>query len=398
MSRDASVLCEFRKRLLNADAEQLLLDTLLSLVREKGLLKSAVKQRTDSTHVLAAVRALNRVEVVSEAIRHTLEALALAAPDWVCQNADSQWPARYVSRFGHDHSPKSEAQKKALVSTMGADAFALLEPLFSPETPVWMRQMPAVEVLRRIFVQNYQTTPEGITWRESDNIPPAALFISSPFDADAHLARKRTTQWVGYKVHWTETCEKDFPLLITHVETTAGCVADGEVTPSIHRALQKKDLLPHPHIVDTGYLDAALLVASQRDFGVELLGPPRPDVKWQAQAAQGFAAENFSIDWEKRKATCPTGKTSVSWTSALDQRVNEVIKIKFSTRDCSVCPSRELCTRAEKVVPRRTVTLRVQEQHQALLAARARVLATFSPARDRSDHGLSAIIRSPCWH
>jgi transposase len=178
---------------------------------------------------------------------------------------------------------------------------------------------------------------------------------------------------VGYKVHLTETCEEDQPPLITQVQTTAGCVADGEVTPDIHRALQKKDLLPKPHIVDTGYLDAALLVSSRRDFGVELPGPTRPDVKWQAQGAQGFAAENFHLDWDKQAATCPAGKTSMSWTPAVDKRVNEVIKIKFSTRDCGVCPSQEQCTRSAKRRARRTVTVRVREQHEALCAARARV-------------------------
>src|SRR5215204_2257086 len=66
----------------------------------------------------------------------------------------------------------------------------------------------------------------------------ASQFLSSPFDTDAHLGRKNTTGWVGYKVHLTETCEDDAPNLITHVETTAAPTADGDVTPRVHRALQ----------------------------------------------------------------------------------------------------------------------------------------------------------------
>ena len=65
----------------------------------------------------------------------------------------------------------------------------------------------------------------------------------------------------------------------------------------------------------------------------------------------------------------------MSWTPAVDKRVNEVIKIKFSARDCGVCPSREQCTRSMKRTPRRTVTVRVREQHEALCAARARIQA-----------------------
>src|SRR5262249_42393191 len=100
---------------------------------------------------------------------------------------------------------------------------------------------------------------------EKEGIPPSKLFISSPYDTEARYAKKHTTSWVGYKVHLTEACEDDGPHLITNVETTAGPVADGEVTPRIHQALDSKGLLPDLHIVDTGYLDAELLVTSEQD-------------------------------------------------------------------------------------------------------------------------------------
>ena len=117
--------------------------------------------------MLAAVRALNRVELVAEAMRPVLEVLALAAPDWIRQHAFAEWPERYVPRFGHDRSQKSEEQKRELVLTTGADGFALLDLLFAPETPTWLRQIPAVEMLRRIWLQNYHRTPDGILWREA---------------------------------------------------------------------------------------------------------------------------------------------------------------------------------------------------------------------------------------
>ena len=133
--------------------------------------------------------------------------------------------------------------------------------------------------------------------------------------------------WVGYKVHLTETCEPETPNLITDVETDAAPAADGAATPAIHEALRERDLLPGRHLVDTGYLDAELLVVSRRDHGVDLVGPPRPDVKAQARAGEGFAAEHFAIDWERQRATCPEGHTSVSWTPAVDNRTNPVIKL-----------------------------------------------------------------------
>ena len=121
------------------------------------------------------------------------------------------------------------------------------------------------------------------------------------------------------------------PHLITDVETTPGPTADGEMTPVIHAALAQRELLPAIHLVDTGFLDAALLVSSRADYQVDLVGPTRSDYHWQAREGTGFAVAHFQVDWEQQRATCPAGHTSISWTPAVDKRTNQVIKIKFST-------------------------------------------------------------------
>jgi len=177
---------------------------------------------------------------------------------------------------------------------------------------------------------------------------------------------------VGYKVHLTETCEDDGPPLVTHVETTVAATADGAVTPTIHAALQDKDLLPAVHVVDTGFLDADLLVASRREYDVDLLGPTRLDYHWQARERTGFAVADFQIDWERQEAVCPMGRRSLSWTPAVDKRTTAVVKIKFSSRDCGPCPCRESCTRSRKRSPRRTLTVRADAAYHALQQARER--------------------------
>jgi transposase len=125
------------------------------------------------------------------------------------------------------------------------------------------------------------------------------------------------------------------------------------------------------HIVDTGYVDASLLVESQRDYQIDLVGPTRRNHQWQASQQTGFDADHFLIDWQHQQATCPQGHTSISWTPAIDNRTNEVIKIKFSTTDCQGCPSRSLCTHSIRYT-RRTVTIRPQEQYFALKQRRER--------------------------
>jgi transposase len=94
---DHTVLREFRTRLVTGQAEQLLLETLLTQVRERGLLKVRGRQRTDSTHVLAAIRVLNRLELVGETLRHALNSLAVAAPDWLRAHAPSDAALRVAA-------------------------------------------------------------------------------------------------------------------------------------------------------------------------------------------------------------------------------------------------------------------------------------------------------------
>jgi transposase len=91
---DHSVLSAFRARLVTGAAEHLLLDTLLTLAQTQGLLKARGRQRTDSTHVLAAIRVLNRLERVGETLRAALNSLAVVAPAWVQALAPPQWYER----------------------------------------------------------------------------------------------------------------------------------------------------------------------------------------------------------------------------------------------------------------------------------------------------------------
>jgi transposase len=168
----------------------------------------------------------------------------------------------------------------------------------------------------------------------------------------------------------TESCDEDSPHLITHVETTLAPVADGSVVGCIHETLKEQDLLPARHLVDMGYVDAELLANSQQEYGVDLFGPARGDIHEQARAGKGFDAQQFRIDWQAKQAICPAGCRSISWTTAVDNRDNDVIKLKFATTDCSVCAYQADCT--DSSPPRRTLTIRPRDQYLALQAARAR--------------------------
>jgi transposase len=246
---DHTVLSEFRTRLLKAGAEQLLFDTLLSKLREKGLLKARGRQRTDSTHVLAAVRAMNRLECVVETMRHALNCLAVVAPEWLRERSPAEWVDRYGPRADDYRLPTTKAEREAYAEVVGADGWTLLTDLYASEAPLWLREVPAVETLRRVWVQQYIYVEGTIRWRDADSTPPSARMISSPYDSEAHYARKRSTSWIGYKAHLTETCDEERPNLITHVETTAAPTGDSDAVEPIHEALKKKELVLRQNII-----------------------------------------------------------------------------------------------------------------------------------------------------
>jgi transposase len=367
---DFSVLCEFRARLVAGRLEQALLDAMLAHLRERGLLKARGRQRTDSTHVLAAVRAVNRLESVGETLRAALNALATVAPDWLAQHADVEWSDRYGRPFEEWRLPKGEGPRKVLGEQIGRDGHRLLAAAYDLSAPSWLCALPAVQTLRRAWVNQFYVEDDRVTWRDRAELPPASLRFDSPYDPDARYGSKRSTTWNGYKAHFTETCDADCPHFVIHVETTPAPVSDVAMTAPVHEALRAKDLLPGTHLVDAGYVDADLLIDAQAAHGIELVGPVRPDTSWQAQAGQGYAVSAFAVDWQAKTVTCPQGHRSVAWVVNRDPWGTGTVHVGFAKATCRACPSRPLCTRA-KTAPR-ALTLRREGRHEAIQAMRKR--------------------------
>ena len=365
---DFSVLSEFRARLAAGGAERLLLDEMLEACKDRGLLTARARQRTDSTHVLAATRDLNRLELVGETLRATLNVVATVAPEWLRQRVPPGWLDRYAARVEETRLPKGQEARYAHAEVIGADGYRLLDALRHDAASAWLWQVPTVEILRRVWLCQFYIEGDRVRWRTAADLAPAGQRINSPYDPEATFGNKRSTTWTGYKVHMTETCDPDQVHLITNVETTPAVAADVDQTAPIHTALAAKDLLPGDHLLDAGFVDVELLVGSQFEHGVRLVGPMRPDVSWQAQANQGFDIAHFTIAWEAKRVTCPEGKTSVLWKPGQDRWGNEVIHTEFARRECLACRSRPLCTRA--TTEGREMTLRPREQHEALQAAR----------------------------
>lgn len=363
-----SVLSEFRDRLIKEEAESALLDTLLKHFQEQGLLKAGGKQRSDATHILAQVRALNRSECIVESLRAALNVLATVDPDWLAARVDEGWFKRYALRVEETRLVKGKEARRKYLEQVGHDGFVLLESVYAARARGYLADLPALETLRKVWLHHFWLDEGEVRYRDANDLAPAKHRLSSPYDPEAAFGKKGTYTWTGYKVFFTETCDATTPRLITHVSTTSAGTSDVGQTDKIHEALETKHLLPEVHLADGGFVDADLLLSSTADYGVELLGPVRRDRGWQAKTPGAYDISRFTIDWDGQTMTCPEGKQSSSWTPKQDSAGNTKIAVKFRYADCTYCQARHLCTRSKKEP--KGFSLKSQEAHRALSEAR----------------------------
>jgi len=370
---DHTVLCEFRERLLQGKLEAFALNRLLERCRERKLLRAGGKQRTDSTHVLGAVRELNRLELLGETVRAALNELAEHAPGWLRQAAPPEWLERYAHRVEEYRLPHAQSKRDEYAQQVAEDGLALLQALEGhPDKPEGARllALPRVRALSEVWEQQCQRTRKGIRVKRPKELPPGAARIESPYDPGARHSIKRETHWTGYKVHISESCDEDLPNLVTDVLTTPASTADVSATRPVLERLDARGLPPGEYLVDLGYVDAKLLVESEAR-GMDLIAPVRGGSSWQERAGDGagaFTAEAFEIRWDERKVVCPQGKRSWQWNEAHTPS-RDTIAVAFDPKDCGVCPVKSQCTRGT----RRGLTLVPRAIFEAREVARERV-------------------------
>jgi transposase len=370
---DYSVLCEFRARLVQGSAEQRLLDALLEACKAHGLLKARGRQRTDSTHVLGALRVLSRLERVAETLRATLNALATQAPNWLQERVPLDWYDRYARRIEEYRLPRGQAEREAYARQVGVDGVWLLSQLTQPGTPAALSTLAEVALLQRLWQQEYTRNAQGgYELRDPKTVPAATEHLESPYEPEARFATKRGMHWTGYKVHLSETCDEELPHLVTQVTTTIAPATDVAQVLPIQDALAERDLLPAEHLVDAGYVRARNVLASRQRHQIDLVGPVDTDHQWQARVEGGFVTECFHIDWDQHCAICPRGRRSIRWCETNTARKRHMIHIDFAPADCLPCPDRAHCTRSKTGSRARCLTLQSAEEYAVLLAGRAR--------------------------
>ncbi len=257
-----------------------------------------------------------------------------------------------------------------MTETIGQDGYHLLSQIYADETKPHLRTIPAIDILRQVWIQHYYIEDDKVSWRDQKNFPPSGIVITSPYDVESLYSHKRSTEWRGYKVHLTESCEPDSPNLISKVATTQAMKQDVTVGDTIHASLEEKALLPNDHLLDGGYVSADTLVDSRQLYEVNLVGPARLDKSWQARDENAFEREQFVVDWENQSVTCPNGKQNRFWKQAKGSQGRPTIQVQFDKKVRDLCADRARCTRSQ--INGRQLTFPLQAQYEALLDARQR--------------------------
>lgn len=331
-----SDLCNFRKRLSDNGKEAFIFDQLLKKVKSLGFLRKRKYQRTDSTHVLAMVCDLSRLENLSEGLRVSLKAI---------EKADSGFYQQKIPVLYREHWSKplsdyqmSDDERKEALERVGQDIHWLLSFLGTNRES--FLSLPELEVLQKLFSQHF--TIHGQAVRLEKEAATGKEKIQSPHDPEARYSTKRGKSWTGYKMHTTETAnEKGEVNFITDMVTTNACERDNETLPQIQGNLEERELKPEQQFVDKAYITGDNLADSQ-EADIQLIGEAS-----QLDNKGLFTADEFSMDYESKTATCPAGNTSYSWKEFETGKHKGDIQISFGEQ-CQDCPLKDKCTKNKR--------------------------------------------------
>jgi len=366
-----TTLVNFRQRLLEHQQNRIVFDALLQGLEGKGLIPRRGKQRLDSTHILAHVARMSRLEKTRETVRLFLEMLAQAgrlaeAPEGVALQE------RYLDSDVLWHKLSKETLAEKFRQT-GQDMQALLAWVAQHEDLLVHEK---TQLLQRVFGEQFEVTPAGPAVRKQED----SGTVQNPHDPEAQWAAKdqaKTKTWVGYKAQIAETIPatagpkapgEPTQAFLTEVTTTEAIVSDLEGRERVEQQQEQHGLGRADTLyVDTTYVtDDTLAQAAQE--GRQLRGPAHAACNTSGDL---FTAEAFDVSVTQRQAVCPAGHTSTQCSRLEDQQTGEVTYRFEWSYHCDACPLQAQCTKA-----RRGRRMLVVGQHHDHLQARRREMPT----------------------
>lgn len=342
-----STLCNYRKRMLEHGEERLLFDKVLNWVVQEGFLKTKSQQRSDSTHVLGKVAALSRLELLWETLRLALRALKGSASTWYASAIPGVYDEVYRARQHDWHLSQKEV--KQATKQAGRDGFWLLDQI-EASAPEGIAELSEIETLRRVLEQSFtRSKPTGGEGGQNVRLRSSKRGegkhrVVSPHEKEARWSQKRGQSWIGYKLQVTETTEAEAgSTFLTDVRVTPATTHDSEVVTAIQEQLAKSNLCPQQQIVDQGYVSGPNMARSLKR-GIDLFGPMGGD---NSGKTPGYQQQDFAIDWEEKKVTCPQGNASQLWKEYNKSAKKPGIYVRFNTA-CRACKAWGACTTSEQ--------------------------------------------------
>ena len=361
---DHSVLCNFRKRLVEHGLQRAIFERVLDQLRALGLLSKRARLRVDATHVLADVAILSRADALREALRIVVCALHKAAPE-LEQRPDF---LRLLDAYGQEIWLGGGDCSPDALRLLGRDGQALLALCGD-------RAVAGQAVLAQMLAENFSFAPDADPVPLEPSQRPSDHIVT-PHEPDARVGKKGSQIWTGDKVHVVETADEDQANFIVDVLVTDPRAEDSTVTQQLAR--RAKLALPQARelLADGGYASAANTLRA-REVGLDLVTPPRPG------GSRGrLAVSSFDIDFQRQVARCPHGLESTYWRAH-----GREITIRFAAATCATCPLRALCTTSN-----RGRSLGLSRDYEQLQADRARAASAEFRGVYRRRSGIEATI------
>lgn len=383
-----SVLCVFRARLARHDGGRRIFEAGLEALQTAGYLGSRRAIRIDSTHVLADLAAMSRLECVRETLRQALTFLAA----WGEGEAWEPWFSRYAERNPDDLRRATAPHLKATMERAGADARDVLARVDRLGSGV--ADAGPVKLLRRVFEEQFEVRPDGppVPWR----VTPAGA-VCNPHDPDAQWSTKRSigkAGWVGYKVQVCETAAESprerlepTSAVITTVVTQPAITSDhGSLPPVLEAHATCADTPPDTVFADAGYLSAPALKQAEAD-GYELCGP----IGSPPHSGTRFGSDAFDVNLPTRHAICPAGFANSQCALIVEARLAvPLYYFAWARAHCTVCPLAARCLSKRKLQPFRT--LQVTADHMCVQERRRLCRTPGYRERMRRRNGIEGTI------
>ena len=362
---DATVLCHFRRKLLEHQMERVLFNRLVNAAREAGLLTKDAEQVVDSSHILGAAGVRDTYTLIRGGIKKLLRALGYQG-----QRA-ARVPERLAAYLDPAAPPKPDIdwadaeERLAALRTLVVDARTALALADPCRDDAAVRE--AAALLTKIVADDVQEGPPPEAKGPgrprkgaSESVAPgdaaprstsetaevrlrqgvASDRILSVVDPQMRWGHKSSQQrWAGYKLHVAEGLASE---LITDVGVRAASEHDA-VPVVAHVARQEEAVGLHPTAVLTdGAFGTADVRADLGERGIEVVAKLRPLTDQKHIGKDAFVIDLAANDGQG-SVTCPAGVTTTDRRLARDKWDRPVPLFRFPREVCAACALRDRC-------------------------------------------------------